>query len=153
MNNGSASASEVFASALVSWEYATIIGEKSFGKGTVQETWSLTNGGELKLTTHKWLTVNREWIHRKGIEPAIQEAPHPLRKISPKIISKNYKEGDFSEEIAYVQTVLKGLGYSISREDGYFDQVTAKAVAQYRKKHSLIGGQEMEGGCIPVHRD
>ena len=146
INNGSASASEVLASALSSWEYATLIGEKSFGKGTVQETWSLTNGGELKLTTHKWLTINREWIHRKGLEPAIETTAHPLRKITPKIISKSYKEGDFSEDISYVQTVLKGLGYTISREDGYFDQVTAKAVAQYRKKHSIIGGQEMEGG-------
>jgi carboxyl-terminal processing protease len=146
INNGSASASEVFATALNSWEYATLIGEKSFGKGTVQETWSLTNGGELKLTTHKWLTVNREWIHRKGVEPAIEESSHPLRKLTPKIIVKNYKEGDFSDDIAYVQTVLKGLGYTISREDGYFDQVTAKAIAQYRKTHSLIGGKEMEGG-------
>lgn len=146
INNGSASASEVFASALVAWDYATLIGEKSFGKGTVQETWELTNGGEMKLTTHKWLTVSREWIHRKGIEPSIEESSHPLRKISPKIITKNYKEGDFSEDIAYVQLLLKGLGYTITREDGYFDQVTAKAIAQYRKKQDLIGGQEMEGG-------
>lgn len=145
INNGSASASEVLASALSSWEIGTLIGEKTFGKGTVQETWRLTNGGEMKLTTHKWLTVNQQWIHRKGIEPSIEQAAHPLRKISPQMIVKDYKEGDFSDDIAYVQTVLKGLGYAVTREDGYFDKGTAEAVAQYRKKQKLIGGEEMEG--------
>ncbi|MEG0258992.1 MAG: S41 family peptidase, partial [Lysinibacillus sp.] len=67
-NGGSASASEVLSGALGSLDRASIIGTTSFGKGTVQESWDLTNGGELKLSTNKWLTPKQEWIHGKGIE-------------------------------------------------------------------------------------
>jgi len=52
-NQGSASASEVLSGALKSWGRASLVGVKSFGKGTVQESWELSNGGELKLSTNQ----------------------------------------------------------------------------------------------------
>ena len=64
-NEGSASASEVLSGALKEWGRATIVGSTSFGKGTVQDSWELSNGGELKLSTNRWLTPRREWIHGK----------------------------------------------------------------------------------------
>ena len=116
-NGGSASASEVFIAALTNWQLAVSIGEKSFGKGTVQETWSLSNGGELKLSTHKWLTSKKVWIHGVGITPQVEQQPSPLSIIQPKLYTGSFVAGDFGDEIQYVQSVLKGLGYSVSLED------------------------------------
>ena len=148
MNGGSASASEVFAAALKKWEAATIIGEKSFGKGTVQETWPLSNGGEMKLSTHKWLTLDREWIHHKGITPHIEQSAHPLHQLQLKIITKDYTIGDFSEDIAYIQQVLDALGYTTTRTDGYFDQGTASAIEQFRKNHKIIEGNDIDAQFV-----
>lgn len=67
----SASASELVAGALQDTGAATIIGEETFGKGTVQTVQELVNGGGLRLTVARWLTPNRHWIHGAGITPDI----------------------------------------------------------------------------------
>ena len=67
-DKGSASASEVMSAALKDLKRGYIIGATSFGKGTVQETLDLSNGGEMKLSTHKWLTPKEKWIHGKGVK-------------------------------------------------------------------------------------
>jgi carboxyl-terminal processing protease len=51
---------------------ATLIGEKTYGKGTVQQWTDLgRNGGGVKLTVAKWLTPNKRWIHHVGVVPDI----------------------------------------------------------------------------------
>ena len=67
----SASASEVFAGAMQDYGVATIIGETTFGKGTVQNAPSLSNDGCIRITVKRWLTPNGAWIHRQGIQPDI----------------------------------------------------------------------------------
>jgi carboxyl-terminal processing protease len=67
----SASASELVAGALQDTGAATIIGETTFGKGTVQTVQQLVNGGGLRLTIARWLTPDRHWIHEAGITPDI----------------------------------------------------------------------------------
>lgn len=72
IDRGSASASEIVAGALKDTGRATLVGEKTFGKGTVQEWATLTEGaGGIRLTVAKWLTPNQTWIHRIGIEPDV----------------------------------------------------------------------------------
>jgi carboxyl-terminal processing protease len=71
VNEGSASGSELVAGAWQDRAAATIIGEPTFGKGTVQTWHELTNGGGLRLTIARWLTPNRRSIHRDGITPDI----------------------------------------------------------------------------------
>ncbi|MBM7607941.1 carboxyl-terminal processing protease [Lysinibacillus composti] len=143
-NDGSASASEVMAGAVKSWNRATLVGVNSFGKGTVQETWDLQNGGELKLSTNKWLTPKREWIHGVGIPADIEVEQHPLFALEVLPLRGDFEEGTFSEEIAYVQKVLNGLGYDVNRTDGFFDDQTADAVNQYREKNELRTGAVMD---------
>ncbi|MFF2178463.1 S41 family peptidase [Lysinibacillus sp. NPDC058147] len=136
-NAGSASASEVLSGALKSWGRASLVGVKSFGKGTVQESWSLKNGGELKLSTNKWLTPKREWIHGQGIEANLVIEQNELFAFQMHPLSGKFKEGDMSEEIAYTQNALKKLGYKIARLDGYLDESTAEAVKLYREDKKL----------------
>ncbi|MET1033284.1 MAG: S41 family peptidase, partial [Candidatus Saccharimonadales bacterium] len=69
VNAGSASASEIVAGALRDNNAATIYGEKSYGKGSVQEIRNLPGGGEIKITVARWYRPNGENIDKKGIKP------------------------------------------------------------------------------------
>lgn len=72
INEGSASASEILAGALKDNQNITLIGEKTFGKGTVQELISLPQQSSIKITVAKWLTPKGEYIMEKGISPDIE---------------------------------------------------------------------------------
>lgn len=72
LDEGSASASEILAAALDQYTDCTLIGEKSFGKGTVQEAREFKDGSGLHLTIAKWLTPSKTWLHKVGIEPEIK---------------------------------------------------------------------------------
>lgn len=73
INKGSASASEIVAGALSDRNRAKLIGEKSFGKGTIQEPQDLAEGAGLHITVQKWLTPNGSWVNEKeGISPDIE---------------------------------------------------------------------------------
>ena len=70
INSSSASASEILAASFNdSYVDATLIGEKTYGKGTVQTAYSLSDGSSLKYTTEKWLTPKGKWIDGKGVSP------------------------------------------------------------------------------------
>lgn len=71
INGGSASSSEIFAGAIRDYEYGTLIGTKTYGKGIVQSIRQLKDGSAFKLTTAKYFTPNGENIHGEGIEPDI----------------------------------------------------------------------------------
>ena len=75
IDGGSASASEIVAGALHDRGRATLVGQTSFGKGTVQQWIELPNTGALKLTIAKWLTPNKTWIHHVGIVPDVVVTP------------------------------------------------------------------------------
>ncbi len=82
MNNGSASASEIVAGALRDLRQSKLIGEKSFGKGTVQQLEDLKDGSTVKISIAEWLTPNGTSINGKGLEP----------DINIELTEKNYNE-------------------------------------------------------------
>ena len=70
VNSSSASASEILAAAFKdSYTNVTILGETTYGKGTVQTAYSLSDGSSLKYTTERWLTPKGKWIDGKGVTP------------------------------------------------------------------------------------
>ncbi|SRR5260221_7151275 len=75
INKGSASASEIVAGAMRDNNRAKLIGEVSFGKGTMQQAIDLGQGAGLHVTIAKWLTPNGTWVHGKGLTPDIAVDP------------------------------------------------------------------------------
>lgn len=69
VNGSSASASEIVAGALQDYKTATLVGEKTYGKGTVQKMINLADGRELKVTVARWYTPNGKNITKEGITP------------------------------------------------------------------------------------
>jgi carboxyl-terminal processing protease len=71
VNNGSASASEIVSGCLQDLERAVVLGEQTFGKGSVQSIFPVSGGWALRLTTAKYYTPSKKIIHGKGITPDI----------------------------------------------------------------------------------
>jgi carboxyl-terminal processing protease len=74
INKGSASASEITAGALRDHNRAKLLGENSFGKGTVQQAVDLDDGASVHISVAKWLTPNQTWVNKVGLKPDIEVA-------------------------------------------------------------------------------
>jgi carboxyl-terminal processing protease len=97
INEGSASGAEILAGALRDQRGVKLVGETSFGKGSVQEQLDLSDGSSLKVTIAKWLTPKGESINKKGLEPDIKV----------KMPENNQEKGDLQLERAI--EILKSL--------------------------------------------
>lgn len=137
IDKGSASASEILSAALHESANIPLIGEKSFGKGTVQEAKGFSDGSNLKITIDKWLTPDGSWIHEKGIEPDYQVALPEFANILSINPDSKLMKSTASNEVKSVQAMLKALGYDPGREDGFFDDQTEKAVKKFQKTENL----------------
>jgi len=71
INKGSASASEIVAGALQDHQRAKLVGETSYGKGTIQQAEDFGNGAGIHITVAKWLTPNGTWVNEKGLTPDV----------------------------------------------------------------------------------
>jgi carboxyl-terminal processing protease len=107
LNNGSASASEIFAGAMQDNKRATILGNQSFGKGSVQNIYPLSHKTGVALTIQKYYTPSGVSIHKKGITPDVvinQIIPDEDEKNNlDKIIKSNIVNSFVSENPGYTE--------------------------------------------------
>lgn len=138
-NGGSASASEILAGALKQSAGATLYGETTYGKGTVQTSMdNLFNDGSLiKITIAKWLTPDGDWIHKKGIKPDVEVAPPDYYSVTPLNTDTALAYDMNNENVKNAQIMLAGLGYDVDRKDGYFDRDTETEVKAFQKDQKL----------------
>lgn len=143
VNEGSASASEILAAALKESADAKLIGKKTYGKGTVQSVVEVGENAELKYTIAKWLTPNKTWIHKTGIEPTEEVSMPDYYNVTIIDTREVVKEGAVSDNVKTIETILKGLGYDVTA-DGYFDSKTTEAVKEFQKSKGLSETGEVD---------
>ncbi len=136
-DKGSASASEILAAALKEIGGYPVIGERTFGKGTVQQQIDLDNDSRMKLTMFKWLTPDGNRIHGKGIEPDLAVSQSGLYHLHPLQVDEPLSRDLNNEQVRHAQLVLKNLGYEPGRLDGYFNKTTEAAVRNFQEEHDL----------------
>jgi carboxyl-terminal processing protease len=94
INNGSASGSEIVAGALKDLNRAILVGETTFGKGSVQSVIQLQDGSAIRLTTAKYYTPGKQVIHERGVTPTIRATLTPEQE---RMLMIQRREDAFSE--------------------------------------------------------
>jgi carboxyl-terminal processing protease len=127
---------------------AVLVGETTYGKGTVQISYDheLGDGSLVKLTVFKWLLPDGTWIDHKGIEPDVKVA-QPDYWLALKLPrDRALKRDDTGEDVKNLQTILEGIGFSVDRKDGYFSESTERALKAFQEREQLpVSGQADEG--------
>jgi carboxyl-terminal processing protease len=137
VNKGSASASEILAGSLQEADGYKLVGETTFGKGTVQQAIPMGDGSNIKLTLAKWLTPDGNWIHKKGIKPDVAIKQPAIFDTHPIQVDKPMVEDMNNEQVKNAQEILDGLGFEPGRKDGYFSKETKVAVKGFQQEHNL----------------
>ena len=145
IDKGSASASEILSAAVKESAGVPLVGEKSFGKGTVQTAQDFSDGSNLKFTMAKWLTPNGNWIHKKGIMPDFPVALPDYASLPIMNPDKEQKLSDSSTDIKTAQKILKALGYDPGRDDGFFDAKTQTELSAFQKAQKLPADGVLKG--------
>ncbi|MFC0469926.1 S41 family peptidase [Halalkalibacter kiskunsagensis] len=145
-DRASASASEILSAALIEGGDYDVVGEQTFGKGTVQQTIKLGDGSEIKLSLFRWLTSAGNDINGEGVMPTVEVKQPDYFYTAPISIGKDgpFRLDMMSEQIKNAQVMLKGLGYEPGRSDGYFDEQTEKAVIAFQREENIEPSGEID---------
>ncbi len=107
INRGSASSSEILAGAIQDHERATVVGETTFGTGTVLQPFTLDDGSTLLLGTSQWLTAEGRLIRKQGIDPDVTvELPIGTQLVVPRVVADLTVEELLQSEDAQVLQAL-----------------------------------------------
>lgn len=158
VNENSASASEVFASAMQEHGEYTVLGTTTYGKGTMQTDMAIlaTIGDRLHITIGKWFTTDGGWIHYDGGTDGVI----PDIVVEKTDIEKAYKIFLFDEEedimhdtvdlrVANIQIVLNMMSYDV-RTDGYFDAFTRVAILDIQNTNGLTETGNIDSDTLVI---
>jgi len=139
VDEGSASASEVFAAAMREQMNTQIVGVTTYGKGTVQVSRTFPDGSALKYTIAAWLTPHGKSIEGVGIVPDLEVKLHDALYLNFFAFEtdEQYKYDSVSLSVSSMQKILDFLGYDVSRSDGYFDSKTVQALNTFKGSVNL----------------
>ncbi|HYK72158.1 MAG TPA: S41 family peptidase [Pseudoneobacillus sp.] len=145
IDKGSASASEILAAAVKESANVPLVGEKSFGKGTVQTAQDLQDGSNMKYTTAKWLTPNGNWIHQKGIKPDYSVSLPQYANLPFIDPEKELSLSMTSNEVNAAEQMLKAIGYDPGKIDSSFDEQMKNTVIKFQKDNKLEANGVLTG--------
>lgn len=137
INEGSASASEVFTGALDDLTNVQIAGTTSFGKGVVQRTSEFKDNSMLKYTNTKWLTPDKTWVQDDGITPDIELINPDYYRIELLTENEVFAEGQTNDKVLSIKVALDELGYEITKFDNNFDSELTAAVMAYQTDENI----------------
>lgn len=153
VDEGSASASEIMAGAIKDSGAGKLVGQKTYGKGTVQSIWSLNDGSGMKITVANYLTPSGYSLDGKGIIPDFQVKNNLVQEIpdlSPISGTRSIKQNLVGLDVLGVQQRLSAIGYKISPVDGVFNKSTLTAVQKFQKDNKLKLDNTMDADDIKV---
>lgn len=142
VNENTASASEVLASAIQDSGVGILIGKKTFGKGVIQQMFEIWDGCAFKVTTGKYFTRRGEDINGNGIKP-----DEDIENTTKKIDLSRYKVFDYvnkpsvgvnSVNTEAAKEKLRILGYYQGEANDYFDDALYKAVCSFQEENGLF---------------
>ena len=142
INNASASASEILAGAIKYNDKGILIGETTFGKGSVQSMLLVAGRDGMKLTTAEYFSAEMNKVNNVGVEPDIhlpsisQDELENIATFAPMIDNKISHYGVTSLDVYGAQQRLKLLGYDIDLS-GYYDLKTSTAINDFQEKYKL----------------
>ncbi|ADL70048.1 carboxyl-terminal protease [Thermoanaerobacterium thermosaccharolyticum DSM 571] len=132
INGGTASAAEILAGAIQDTKAGILVGENSYGKGTVQEVFPFSDGSGIKLTIAKYLLPSGRWIDGTGLKPDVEVKDS--RVALPELVyTKDIKKGDTGNDVKLLQSYLSLLGYYKGEPNGYFGNDTYDAIVSFQK--------------------
>ncbi|BAD65596.1 MULTISPECIES: S41 family peptidase [Shouchella] len=143
INESSASASEILAAALKESGDYDLVGETTFGKGTVQKSIPMDDGSALKITTDRWLTAGGNTIDQEGVEPTVKQRQPDYFYAVALTVEETFVKDQVSDQIGNAQKMLTGLGFDVGRDDGYFDEKTEEAIIAFQQSHDLQANGEL----------
>lgn len=135
-----ASAAELVAAALKESAHIPVVGQKTFGKGTVQLVTSLDKQSEMKLSTQKWLTPKKNWVHKKGLVPDILIALPTAQQLNTFNNQLNNQEELSESQKKDIQELFDFLGIHIDLKN--FDSSYQAALKEIQTNEKLkVTGQ------------
>ena len=147
INSGSASASEIFAAAMIESGGFEVVGTTSFGKGTVQQSRPIRDDGMLQMTIQVWKTPEGHLIEGYGVEPTIEvEASDFVGILQVSLGDEDVLAYDMVHPgIKSSQQILDATGYDVDRTDGFFDLSTQEALREFQADSDLEVTGEIDG--------
>lgn len=138
VDNGTASASEVFTYALKHYLNAKVVGINTYGKGTVQVPVAFKDGSALKYTIAEWVGPDDTKINGVGIAPDVEVPAIDAMTVAYQQLEDEVIEIDqIHSAVRAAQIYLEFLGYYVDRNDGYFSYATQQAIFQYQMDNQL----------------
>lgn len=161
VNGGSASASEVFASAMQEHGNYTLLGTRTYGKGTMQSyniALTSTVNDRLYLSIGKWFTSDGNWVHfdggSDGIEPDMVVAETVERTAYKMFLfdGETFVYDQVDVRIQNMQYILSAMGYDV-RQDGYFDDATEDAIIDVQTSNGMTADGIVTNDVLSVMND
>ncbi len=146
-NKNSASAAELFSGTMQYYKLATVVGQRTFGKGSMQEMLGIIdppgkNLGDVKLTVAEFVKPDGTKINHVGITPDVsiknKSVDFDESLLTPMTINARYTIGDEASDVLAIEERLSALGYNVGEVDGVYDKLTYQATMNFQASIGLF---------------